>query len=60
MSTELLTPKEFAKEYRVTEQCVTRLCRTNQLKAYRIGGQWRIPYNKEEVEHYAEQNKRTA
>lgn len=60
MSTELLTPKEFAEEFSVTEQCVTRLCRTKQLKAYRIGGQWRIPYDREEVQEYAKQNKRTA
>lgn len=60
MFTELLTPKEFAKEYRVTEQCVTRMCRTNQLKAYRIGGQWIIPYDREEVQEHAKQNKRTA
>lgn len=60
MSAELLKPKEYAKEVRVTEQCVTQLCRTKQLKAYRIGKQWRIPYDREEVEQYAQQNKRTA
>lgn len=60
MSTELLTPKEFAKEFRVTEQCVTQLCRKGQIKAYQIGRQWRIPFDSEEVDQYASQNKRTA
>lgn len=60
MSTELLTPKEYAKEVRITEQSITRMCRKKEIKAYRIGGQWRIPYDREEVQEYAVQNKRTA
>ena len=60
MAAELLKPKEYAKEVRVTEQSVTRMCRKNQIKAYRIGGQWRIPFDRKEVQEHGKQNKRTA
>lgn len=57
---KLLKPGEYARIFGVSQQCVTRLCRNKQLKAVRVGSQWRIPFDRDELDDYAEQNKRTA
>ncbi|TYL50404.1 helix-turn-helix domain-containing protein [Agromyces mariniharenae] len=38
-----LTPDEVAAIYRVTGATIRRLIRTGEMRAVRVGSQWRIP-----------------
>lgn len=39
---QVYTPKEVAKALRVSAVTISRAIREGRLKAFRIGGQWRI------------------
>jgi excisionase family DNA binding protein len=39
---QVFTPKEVAKTLRVSVVTISRAIREGELKAFRIGGQWRI------------------
>lgn len=60
MATKIYRPKELADLLGVTRQTITAMCRRGQLKAIRAGNMWRIPFDIEEVDRIAEENKRTA
>lgn len=42
-NTSFLSVREVAAKFRVSDESVYRLIRSGQLRAIRIGGQWRIP-----------------
>jgi excisionase family DNA binding protein len=45
LSMDYLTPEEVAARLRVTPKTVRRYCQLGQLKAARVGRQWRISEN---------------
>lgn len=60
VATKLYSPKEFAELFGLTTQGVTRNCRKGKIKAFQIGCTWKIPFDADEIERMADENKRTA
>lgn len=56
MAEQVLTVDEVAAELRVSPQTVRKLIDNGELKAFRVGGQWRI--KRKDLDRYIEQNYR--
>lgn len=54
MASDVLTVEEVAKELRVSPQTVRKLIDDGELKAFKVGFQWRI--RRRDLEEYIERN----
>jgi len=52
----VLSPAQVAERLQVSTETIRRLCRERQLKAIRIGRQWRI--REQDLEEYLDRNSR--
>lgn len=60
MAARIYTAKEYAALMRASVQAVTKACRAGTIRAYRVGAAWRIPFDADDIERVAKENKRAA